>query len=242
MNYKRIEMYRGGKNVFFEGIEGTLLDKVWRRLFRYINTGLGRRTRPVFSERVIEYPILFQFLPRDIKTVLDFGCVEDFLPMHLASLGYEVTGLDFRRYPFSHKNFNFIQGDILSWSPPKEAFDAVVSISTIEHVGLSAYGDPIEEDGDKKAVELLWQALKKGGTMIVTLPAGKKCIERGMRIYDHAGVQNLIPNIKVLKYFYKPGRFDDWEETGPEHIDGLVYENYHITSPAQGVAFIVAEK
>ena len=33
-------------------------------------------------------------------------------------LGYKVTGLDIRDYPFAHPNFEFIRQDILQWDPP----------------------------------------------------------------------------------------------------------------------------
>ncbi|MFQ5583981.1 MAG: class I SAM-dependent methyltransferase, partial [Calditrichia bacterium] len=196
----------------------------------------------VYSERIIEYPILFQYLDIQSHRILDFGCVEDLLPVHLASLGYSVTGLDFRPYPFTHKNFNFIQADILSWEPPCEEFDTVISISTIEHVGLSAYGDPVNKDGDKIAVEKLWSSLNVGGKLIITVPAGKPCIERGMKIYNEEKIRKLIPNIETIRFFYKKRRISDWVETTSEVISELVYEDYYALTPAQGVAFIVAKK
>jgi len=239
---KDIVMYTRNKNIFLENVDNTLPVRILNRFVRYFISYFVKNPQIVFSERIIEYPILFQHLKPEASRILDFGCVEDLLPIHLASLGYNVTGIDYRPYPFTHRNFDFIQRDILSWDPPNEEFDAVISISTIEHVGLSAYGDPECNDGDKIAIEKLMRCLRKGGDLIISLPAGKCCIERGMRIYDRQAIEKLVPNIKTLKLFYKPNRYGEWQETTEEVISTLIYDNYNIISPAQGVAFIASEK
>ena len=239
---KDVLMYKRNKNIYLEQAEGFILEKIFNRFVRYFSSYFTKNTKTVFSERIIEYPILFQHLNRNTYNILDFGCVEDLLPIHLASLGYHVTGMDFRQYPFTHKNFNFIQADILSWDPPDEEFDAVISISTIEHVGLAAYGDPVCSDGDKIAIEKLWRCLRKDGDLIITLPAGRPCVERGMRIYDGQSIKELVPDIKIMRFFYKPDRYGEWQETTEEVISKLIYDNYYTISPAQGVAFIVSRK
>ncbi|MBI4832107.1 MAG: DUF268 domain-containing protein [Candidatus Lindowbacteria bacterium] len=45
----------------------------------------------------------------------------------------------------------------------RKSFDFVISISTIEHVGLGTCGDPHHDDGDSIAINKLKEALKKGG-------------------------------------------------------------------------------
>lgn len=70
---------------------------------------------------------------------------------------------------------------------PTGFFDAVVSISAIEHIGLGHYNDPIDPDGDTVAVENAWYWLKPGGTLYFDVPydplgyrvQGTKC-----RVYD----------------------------------------------------------
>jgi 2-polyprenyl-3-methyl-5-hydroxy-6-metoxy-1,4-benzoquinol methylase len=239
LDIQDIHRYRRNKNIHFEGTEKK------PRFFLLKHFSRKRRStqsRVVITERIIEYPIVFQYLKQESKKVLDFGCVEDLLPIHLASIGYQVTGLDFRVYPFEHPNFSFIQADILKWEPPQEHFDAVISVSTIEHVGLSAYGDPECSEGDKIAVEKLWQSLRKGGDMIVTVPAGKPCTERGMRIYDEAGIRDIFPKVDILRFFCKPDRYAMWQEASSETISQLTYENYNALVPSQGVATVICRK
>lgn len=242
MSVEDLLAYQRNKNIFVEGLENSGPAKMLKRFFNRFSSYYAGKSRVVVTARIIEYPILFQYLRHGRLKILDFGCVEDMLPIHLASLGYEVTGMDFRPYSFEHPDFTFIQADILQWDPPLAEFDTIVSISTIEHVGLSAYGDPVREDGDKVAVRKLWQALKPGGELIITVPAGEKRIEPGMRIYDEQAVKELVGNIETLRFFYKPGRYEMWRETRGETISSLKFENYHALAPAQGVALVVARK
>jgi 2-polyprenyl-3-methyl-5-hydroxy-6-metoxy-1,4-benzoquinol methylase len=229
---KSIFIHRRNKNVFFDGIDNSFIARVMNRLLRYY-VKLSNRGDVIYGDHLIEYPLIFQHMDRDAKYILDFGCVEDLLPIHLSSLGYQVTGLDFRPYPFTHKNFNFIQTDIMTWEPEPEKYDTIISVSTIEHVGLSDYGDPRHDEGDKIAVKKLWSSLKKSGSLIVTVPAGKPRIERGMRIYNERKIREMIPGIQVIKLFYKERR---------KIISNLEYENYHTLAPAQGIAFVIAKK
>jgi len=245
MDYRSIQMYERNKNILVEDASrSSILHGCVRRGIRFLSRFLADiEVNPLFSARIIEYPVFFQHLDlKEGKHILDFGCAEDILPIHLCSLGYKVTGFDFRPYPFSHKNFQFIQGDILTWEPKPAVFDAVVSISTVEHVGLSAYGDPLHEDGDKIAIEKLMKSLRVGGRLYLTVPAGRRCIEHIYRVYDSEGIKELVPNIELLRFFHKPGRYLDWEECSAGIIDNLVYENYYTLSPVQGMAFILAKK
>jgi SAM-dependent methyltransferase len=222
------------------------LQRAWKKTCRLLNASLFEPdvTSIVLSERIVEYPLLFKHL--DLapgQKVLDFGCVESLLPMQLCSLGYNVTGLDFRPYPFTHRNFDFICSDIMAWQPPADYFDAVISISVLEHIGLSGYGDPESSEGDRLAVQKLFRALKVGGRIYLTVPAGRSTTAAGWyKVYDSSSLRQMIPGIEVLRFFAKRGRYDAWEECGAAEIDSLVYEDYSAMAPVQGVAFIVARK
>lgn len=245
-DFKTLLPYRENLALHLEEEPPTL----WRRLFAKVAGFTTKRARgdevraTVFSERLVEYPLLYHYL--DLapgQKVLDFGCVESLLPLQLCSLGLQVTGMDFRPYPFTHTNFNFIQGDILQWHPPADCFDAVVTISVIEHVGLAGYGDPESVQGDKIAVRKLLHALKPGGRLYLTVPVGKaRTVGDYYRVYDAASLRELVPNIEVIRVFGKDGRYAQWRETDLEQVGSLVYDDYEGMAPVQGVAFVVAVK
>lgn len=78
--------------------------------------------------------------------------------------------------------------------------------------------------------------------MLLTLPAGKPCVRRGMRIYDMKAIEKLVGEIELIRFFWKHGRFSNWEETDAMKIAHLSYQDYDSTAPVEGVAFVVAKK
>ena len=51
-----------------------------------------------------------------------------------------------------------------------ESFDGIVSLSAIEHMGLGHYGDPVDPEGDTKAIENCLHWLKPGGWLYFDVP------------------------------------------------------------------------
>jgi len=60
-------------------------------------------------------------------------------------------------------------------------FDAAISISSFEHDGLGFYGDPIDPDGDLKAMARMRKIVKPGGLMYFCVPVGRDSIVWPMR-------------------------------------------------------------
>lgn len=195
------------------------------------------------SEQIIENPLVLSNLRGKDKTILDFGGFESILPLQLTALGHRVTVLDQRRYPFSHPNLTVLCSDIFSSEFEIDgSFDVVTSISTIEHLGLGHYGDSIMEDADKKAIDILWNLVKNGGRLMISLPAGKPTIQRGYRVYNEMRLRDIFPSISSIYWFAKKGREGVWREVQAEDIEDLVYVEPYAPLPVEAVAFVVCEK
>ncbi len=156
------------------------------------------------TERIFEIGFLFMNiydLPQGSK-ILDVGSCESFIALMLACLGFKTYAVDIREYPFYHPNLTFIKSDICKTSFKDEYFDAVVAISTIEHIGLGWYGDN-ENGSDLKAVFEIRRILKSKGKFILTLPYGISQTAKFFRIYDKHSVEKLIEGFDVIsvKYF-----------------------------------------
>ena len=197
----------------------------------------------VVSEQVVEGPLVLQHLrPADVR-VLDFGGYESLLPLQLASLGHEVTVLDQRRYPLTHPNLAVRTADLydpqLRFDKP---FDTIISVSTIEHLGLGRYGDVTWEDGDRAGVERLWSFLRPGGRLLASVPVGIPTVQRGYRVYDEARLYNVFPRIAEIRWFKKEHRFGAWLPSNAGAVADLVYGEPHGQLPVEAVAFVVGEK
>lgn len=115
------------------------------------------------SSRTAEYKFVFGHLPETGSAILDVGCCGSLLPLKLAHRGYKVHAVDTRCYPERHPNLEFVQCDILGTPFPGEFFDCVIAVSTIEHIGLGLYGDPIhDEEADVVAMEEIRRITKTG--------------------------------------------------------------------------------
>jgi 2-polyprenyl-3-methyl-5-hydroxy-6-metoxy-1,4-benzoquinol methylase len=165
-----------------------------------ISTGFvdGKVVLNDVNERVGEVPYVFgrlATLPRGSK-VLDVGCCESIVSFSLASMGYSVTALDPRPYPFEHPNLrvvtmgaeDFDEGD----------FDAVVLLSTIEHLGVGAYGLNEAERLDLRAMAHLRDLLRPGGRLVLTTPFGIAGEDELERTYDVAGVHGLLDGFELV--------------------------------------------
>jgi SAM-dependent methyltransferase len=154
------------------------------------------RLREGWSPRAVEYAWVLDALRRikPGKRILDVGCTGSYFPYELTSLGYAVEGLDICPYHVKKPSFPFHVCDIAQTPFPDCYFDAVVAVSTLEHVGLGAYGDPAYIDGDRVAFNELKRILAKGGHLLVTVPYGREYHVTWERIYDWKTLMSVLPH------------------------------------------------
>lgn len=181
-------------------------DTLGRFRFRYslirmkLRSLLGYET----SERVIEYPWVLRNLDsRRNDRILDVGCRWSLLAYELAARGYNVYGIDVGPFDDVPANMKLYQADVRKSPFPYDFFDCIIAVSTLEHVGLGAYGDPVSPDADFEAIGELNRILKKNGKMLVTLPfASKHLITYPHRFYDKRRLVSLLRNMLVEKEDY----------------------------------------
>jgi SAM-dependent methyltransferase len=148
----------------------------------------------VVNERIVELPYALRALARirPSGTVLDVGASESLLSVLLASLGYRVTAIDPRPYPLSHPRLEVVTGEVQQWEPTR-TFDAVVCLSTIEHIGLGAYGEGEDDDrADLRAMERIHACTAPSGLLVLTTPFGTRRTDAFTRVYDRAGLDRLL--------------------------------------------------
>lgn len=159
----------------------------------------GGHVRSV-NERLIEVPYAMGVasgLSRGAH-VLDVGSVESTFALSLASLGYDTIALDFRPYPFTHRKLEVVTAKVEEWDGPARPLDAVFSISTIEHLGVGAYGeDPSAATLDRLAVERFKRWLRPGGVFVLTAPYGVWGVDELERTYDAEHLDRLLEGWEV---------------------------------------------
>lgn len=137
-------------------------------------------------------------------TVLEIGCAEaDWqTPMLAERPDLQITGIDWRDCARPGVT---IRGDVLMQEFPPASFDAIVSVSAIEHIGLGVYdGDPVHEFGDSVTMARCAQWLKPDGWLYFDVPYrpnGSYEVHGNFRAYDEAALQSRLiqPHFKVVK-------------------------------------------
>lgn len=195
-----------------------------------------------YVERIVEFPFVFQNLDgiEPNSKILEFGCAKSKLSIELASLGYQVVGVDLLDYELEHYlNFKFFKGNFLNNGFKDESFDAVVSVSAIEHCGLDTFGEGGFNNGDISIMKEFYRILKPNGKIIMTIPYGKKSVNPLYRVYDSDSLGKLLSNFKILKINYYIGKHNNcaWIPCSREDLTDVDSNKY-----VQGVACIVAKK
>lgn len=194
------------------------------------------RGRVLVNERIVEYPHVFQWI-KPVGIVLDIGCCSSRLPIQLASLGYEVHGIDVRPYPFTHSNFTFHKTDVFTWSPDQK-FDIILLISVLEHFGSGDYGDLEVLDADRQAVEKFSGWLSKNGQLIVTVPFGQAGLTKKHRIYDLKRLKYLFSKFNWVNHKYFQRIKENWVEKDAQDMENIT----SLELPPNGVALLNLKK
>lgn len=170
------------------------------------------------NERIAEIPFAFRALSRVPRgsSILDVGATESTLSLSLASLGYSVTAIDPRPYPIRHPNLEVVVGEVQRWSPTS-TFDAIVCLSTIEHVGLGAYGDQRASGRpDLEVMAKLREVSRPDTVLVLTTRFGRASRNWLERTYDAAEFQELLDGWEIEESVVV--RRDDgttWTPDGP---------------------------
>lgn len=189
------------------------------------------------TERIVEVPFAMAALSRvePGARVLDVGSAESTFPLSAASLGYRVTAVDPRPLAYSHPNLESHAVLLEDWAAPPASFDAAFLISTIEHVGLGAYGErPYGEaehgvGADADLLARVRAALSPEGLLVLTVPYGTRDRTDLERIYDEESLTKLLADWEIL------------ERRTAVRRDALVWDiGEHVEPGGRGVAMVIA--
>jgi 2-polyprenyl-3-methyl-5-hydroxy-6-metoxy-1,4-benzoquinol methylase len=189
------------------------------------------------NERIAEVPYAFRALQRleSGARILDVGATESVVSLSLATLGYDVTALDPRPNPLSHERLRTVTGRIEDWDDNGE-FDAVLCLSTIEHIGTEAYGQQATDGrADLDAMRRIGELTRDGGLLVLTTPVGQASADAFGRVYDRKGLDELLTGWTVEDLTLVQRRDATTWNNVDDPIEGLPPE-------AETVAMITAVK
>lgn len=133
----------------------------------------------------------------DISSSLYFcGIVSAFIP---------VDFYDYRPADLRLDNLTSKEGNLHNLQFESSSVDSISCMHTIEHVGLGRYGDPIDPDGDIKAINELKRVTAVGGNLIFVTPVGKPKIEfNAHRIYSYEQIISYFDGFELKEFSLIP--------------------------------------
>lgn len=212
--------YTYKKNAISEAVRSKTLD------VKRLPAGFGHRV----DERAVEYPWFFSRLPETPGTLLDAGSVlnYDFIISHEKLKNKKITIMTLAPEPncFYGLGVSYVFGDLRDTCFRDGHFDLIVSLSTVEHIGLDnslIYSKAREHNENRPesyldAVREFRRLLKTGGRLYISVPYGKHKNHGWFQVFDHSMIKKMIgafaPSSFEETYFqYRPS---GWVNSGAE--------------------------
>lgn len=134
----------------------------------------------------------------DISSSLYFcGLVSAFIP---------VRFYDYRPAELNLSGLTSEHGDLMHLPFEDNTVDSISCMHTIEHIGLGRYGDPIDPEGDLKAIKELIRVTKHGGSILFVTPVGGKAMieYNAHRIYTYDYILEYFKGLVLVEFSLIP--------------------------------------
>lgn len=138
----------------------------------------------------------------DISSSLHFcSIVSAFVPVKFYDYRPAALGLD---------NLTSDACDLLDLPFADQSVDSLSCMHVVEHVGLGRYGDPLDPDGDLKAMTELKRVLAIGGSLLFVVPVGKpRIMFNAHRIYSYDQIMACFSDLELREFALIPDNFSD---------------------------------
>ncbi|MCX2495838.1 DUF268 domain-containing protein [Pedobacter sp. PF22-3] len=117
-----------------------------------------------------------------------------------------VEFYDYRPAKLKLSNLKSLHGDLMNLPFESNSINSLSCMHTVEHVGLGRYGDPLDYDGDIKAIKELMRVLAVGGSLLFVVPLGSKDVIcfNAHRIYSKNQVLSLFSELTLKEFTLIP--------------------------------------
>lgn len=139
----------------------------------------------------------------DISSTLNFCAITSaFVP---------VKFYDYRPANLILDGLSSDRADLTNLHFEDNSIHSLSCMHTVEHIGLGRYGDPLDYDGDLKAMRELSRVVAKGGNLLFVTPVGGKAriMYNAHRIYTRDMVIASFPDLTLKEFTLIPENEED---------------------------------
>ncbi len=133
----------------------------------------------------------------DFSSILSFGSiVSAFIP---------IKFYDYRPAELQLSNWESGFADLNNLPFETDSQPSISCMHTVEHIGLGRYGDPIDPQGDLKAINELKRIVQPGGDLLFVTPVGRSRIEyNAHRIFSYGQVIEYFSPLQLQEFSLIP--------------------------------------
>ncbi|MBT0653026.1 DUF268 domain-containing protein [Geomobilimonas luticola] len=161
-----------------------------------------KTTQTGFDRHYVYHPawaarVLAQTKPKchiDISSSVNFcSQVSAFIP---------VMFYDYRPADLNLPGLTCEAADLLALPFADRSISSLSCMHVVEHVGLGRYGDPLDPDGDMKAIVELKRVLAINGNLLFVVPVGgnPRIMFNAHRIYTYAQIAEYFSNLELMEF------------------------------------------
>jgi SAM-dependent methyltransferase len=132
----------------------------------------------------------------DISSCLRFvSLVSAFIPIRF---------YDYRPAELNLSGLRSDKADLMNLPFPDDSVSSLSCMHVIEHIGLERYGDPLDPEGDLRAIAELKRVLGKDGNLLFVVPLGESAVIQynAHRIYTYEQILSYFSELKLINFAY----------------------------------------
>lgn len=209
----------------FKSIHGKRFSIRWEDKFPCLN---DKNTTTTFDKHYIYHTAWAARKIKDIspKEHTDISSFTYFSTV--ASAFIPIKFYDYRPVKIELNNFLCEHADITNLQFEDNSIISLSCMHVVEHIGLGRYGDPLDVDGDLKAIDELKRVLAVNGNLLFVVPIGgeAKVIFNAHRIYTYSQIILLFSDFELKEFTLIPDK----------SLEGLILNATEIQSNRQGYA------
>lgn len=125
----------------------------------------------------------------------------------LMSAFVPVRFFDYRPADLELDGLSIDRADLTDLGWPDGSVASLSCMHVVEHIGLGRYGDPLDPDGDTKAMGELARVVAPGGSLLFVVPVGRpRVCYNAHRIYGFDQILANFPGYLLRQFALVPDR------------------------------------